>query len=90
MDKLTEEQRDAILISMNEAVKGLTADVRDIKVKLADLTHEVEKRPEREEMRFLLKQEIDPIRRDLTQKPDEERVRQIVREETSYSFVKVK
>ncbi|WP_420267012.1 hypothetical protein [Candidatus Magnetominusculus dajiuhuensis] len=92
---MTDEERDAILISMNENIKGMKQGLVDVKQEQTEMRHELSTKPDRDEVRFMLKQEIEPIKKDLSQKPDRDEVRRIVTEEveaalSGYRFMKVK
>ncbi|WP_420265129.1 hypothetical protein [Candidatus Magnetominusculus dajiuhuensis] len=54
MGELTNEERDTILISMNKSVKGLTESMAEFKKELAELRHDVDKKPDREEIGLIV------------------------------------
>ncbi|MBF0464293.1 MAG: hypothetical protein HQK88_05060 [Nitrospirae bacterium] len=85
MDKLTDEARDAILVSMNEGIKALNKKVDVIETRLDKLETSfdgLETRFDGLETRFDgLDVEVKSIKKELAKKPDEDKVRQIVREE---------
>ncbi len=71
MAKLTDEERDTILISMNENIKAMKQDQSEMK-------HALAKRPTRDEV-------VTIIRRELAEYPKTHEVREIVRDELQIS-----
>ena len=81
MAKLTEDERDAILVSLNEGMKGLTSDVKGLTSDMKEVKKELATKPDREEVRLMIKDELAPIKRELSLRPTKEEIGAVVREE---------
>jgi hypothetical protein len=71
MASLTGDERDAILISMNENMKLMSGDIKGLKQQVTGLETRIDR----------IETNVTNVERDLAKKPDDARMRQIVHEE---------